>query len=323
MTDQSNDRQTLDLVIDGNDISHYVGPWAKCEESRAEWTVHTELIVNQATPAILRPLNNRNVSVEFRFKTKAGFGPWRSGFAEVAWRLTEMGNEELILHGIGRLNKAQSTAKFERGPVTVQGTKFITGKVIHKEEEVEATIGIVEEDPQQKAIREAQFQLAQEAEIQAVTSPGFVLFLANSALSSYRSLYNAGISHNSSELLYSSFIFLPLSIEYFIKYLLLKSTGSFKDKYKNHRLLALFDFLPFDIQKSIDGEFKNELEGVGRERTSQDLRVFLKKSQNAFTAIRYLFDPRNAKTSRHLLRPENIAVLTCVSNAIERVSKEM
>ena len=193
--------------------------------------------------------------------------------------------------------------------------------MIHREKEVEATISTVEEDPERRATREAQLQFSQEAEIRAVTSPEFILFLANSALSSYRSLHNTGLSSNNYELLYSSFIFLPLSIEYFIKYLLLRSTGSFEDKYKVHRLLELFDYLPFDLQKSVDAEFKNELEEIGRERSFQNLRVFLKKSQNAFTALRYLFDPRNARTSTHLLRPENIAVLTCVANAAERVSK--
>ena len=130
------------------------------------------------------------------------------------------------------------------------------------------------------------------------------------------------MAHNNNELLYSSLIFLPLAVEYFIKYLLVRGTEEVKKEYKTHKLLALFDYLPFDVQKSVDSEFKNELEKIGRERTDQELRVFLIKSQNAFTAIRYLFNHENATTSRHLLRPENIAVLTCVSNALERVSKQ-
>ena len=324
MSQKSNDDRALDLIIDGSDISYYVGPWATCEETRAEWTVHTELISDEVTSGVLRPLKNRNVRIEYRMRSAAGVGPWRSGRAVVTWRLTEMGNEELILHGIGRLDMAKSTTKSAGAPVTatIARTTLVGGKVIQREEEI-GTISFVEEDPQQKAVREAQLRLAQEVEIQAITSPGFVLFLANSALSSYRFLYNAGISNQNGELMYSSLIFLPLATEYFMKYLLLQRTGSFKDEYKNHKLLALFDFLPFDMQKSIDEEFKNELENIGRERTFQDLRVFLRKSQNAFTAIRYLFDPRNAKTSRHLLEPENIAVLTCVSNALERVSKQI
>ena len=113
--------------------------------------------------------------------------------------------------------------------VKVEMTTLVGGKVIQREEEI-GTISFVEEDPQQKAVREAQLRLAQEAEIQAITSPGFVLFLANSALSSYRLLYNAGISNQNSEFLYSSLIFLPLAAEYFMKYLLLKRTGMFSDE---------------------------------------------------------------------------------------------
>ncbi len=321
---QESDMRALDLVIDGNDISHFVGPRVNCEETLAEWTVHTELIRNQETPGLLRPLNDKNVQVKYRMRSPAGVFPWRSGRAVVTWRLTEMGNEELILHGIGLLDKAKSQTNASGVPMTVTITKTtsVGGVVVEKEEDI-GTISIVEEDPQQVAIREAQVQLAQETEIQAITSPSFILFLANSALSSYRSLRSTGMSENNGELLYSSFIFLPLAIEYFLKYLLVKNIGEFKDEYKTHKLLALFDFLPFEVQGSLDNEFENELEKIGRERTFQKLRVFLKKSQNAFTAIRYLFDPKNATTSRHLLRPENIAVLTCVSNALERVSKRI
>ncbi len=148
-----------------------------------------------------------------------------------------------------------------------------------------------------------------------------MLFLANSALSSFRLLYHSGISNQNSQLLYSSLIFLPLATEYFMKYLLVKGTGTFEKKYRIHKQLTLFDFLPPDIQESIENEFKNELENIGRPREYQALRVFLKRSQNAFTAIRYLFDPANAETSKHLLEPENTAILTCLSSALERVSK--
>lgn len=322
---QSIDRGALDLVIDGNDISRYIGPWASCKETRAEWTVHTELLPNRDTPSILQPLAKRkNVGIRYRLRGEAVVGPWRSGNAVVAWRITEMGNEELILHGIGRLNKVNSTTKATVAPVTakIASTTLVEGKVIQRQEEI-GTISLVEEDPQQKAIREEQLLIAQEDEIEAITSPGFLLFLANSAFSSYRLLYNSGVSNQNSELLYSSLIFLPLATEYFLKYLLMKETGTFRDEYKNHKLLALFDFLPFDTQKSIDEEFKDELENIGRERTSEDLRVFLIKSQDAFTAIRYLFEPQYAMTSRHLLEPENIAVMRCLSNAIERVSRRV
>ena len=319
---EGSDMRALDLIIDGNDISQFVGPKVNTEETLAEWIVHTELIRNQETPGMLQPLNDKNVQVKYRMRSPAGIFPWRSGRAVVAWRLTEIGNEELILHGIGLLDKAKSQTTASGIPIAVTLTKttLVGGVVVEKEEDI-GTISIAEEDPQQVAIREAQIQLAQETEIQAITSPSFILFLANSALSSYRSLRSTGVSENNGELLYSSFIFLPLAIEYFLKYQLVKNIGEFKDEFKTHKLLALFDFLPFDVQESLDIEFKNELEKIGRERTFQELRVFLKKSQNAFTAIRYLFDPKNAITSRHLLRPENIAVLTCVSNALECVSK--
>ena len=322
MPKESSDHRALDLIIDGSDISHYVGLGATCEENLAEWTVHTELICNEFTSGILRPLKNKNVRIKYRARGKVGIGPWRSGLAVVTWRLTEMGNEELIVHGVGRLDKVKSTTKTTGAPVTtkVAKIKLIGGKVIQREEEI-GTITFVEDDPQRKAVRKAQLRHAEELQIQAITSPEFVLFLANSALSSYKLLRGVGESHQNSELLYSSLIFLPLAIEYYMKYLLLKRAGTFRDEYKIHKLLALFDFLPFALQNSIDEEFKNELENIGRERTFEDLRVFLKKSQNAFTAIRYLFDPQNAKTSRHLLEPQNIAVLMCVSNALERVSK--
>ena len=303
MSQNSIENRALDLIVDGSDISHYVRPWVKSEETRAVWTVHTELIRNEVTSGILRPLKNRNVWIEYRLRNKAMVGPWRSGLAVVTWSLTEEGNEDLILHGIGRLDMVKPTTNANSVPraAMVEMTTSIGGKVIQREEEM-GTITVVQEDPQQKAIREAQLRLAEEAEIQAITSPEFVLFLADSALSSYRLLNSVGVSHQNSELLYSSLIFLPLATEYFIKYLLLKRTGVFRDEYRIHRLLTLFDFLPFDLQKAIDEEFKNELESIGRERTFQDLRVFLRKSQDAFTAIRYLFDPRNAKTASRVMK---------------------
>ncbi len=319
---QSSDNRPLDLVIDGHDISQYVGDWATCKESRAEWVVHTELVFNQYTSAILQPLYNKNVSVKYRLRNKAEIFPWYSGSAEVYWRLTENGGEELILHGTGRLNKGQSESKATGATVTakIEMATLIGGKVIQRDEGV-GTISFVEEDPHLRAVREEQLRLAQQAEIQSITSPEFVLFLANSALSSFRLLYHSGISNQNSQLLYSSLIFLPLATEYFMKYLLVKGTGTFEKKYRIHKQLTLFDFLPPDIQESIENEFKNELENIGRPREYQALRVFLKRSQNAFTAIRYLFDPANAETSKHLLEPENTAILTCLSSALERVSK--
>ena len=40
--------------------------------------------------------------------------------------------------------------------------------------------------------------------------------------------------------------------------------------------------------------------------------------RNAFTAMRYLFDPENANTSIHLQNPDHMIILVCVMNALER-----
>ncbi len=226
------------------------------------------------------------------------------------------------MHGVGRLKKDKDGSKIPNTPVTARVSKlmFSEGKVIEREEE-EGTITVVEENPQEKAKRKAEIEAAQEAQIQAITSPEFILFLAKSAQISYQLLYDTGKLDHYRELSYSSFIFLPLSIEYFLKYLIRRSSGSLRREHKIHKLLALFDYLSFDLQDSIDEEFKKELRKIGRDRTFQDLRVFLMKTQDSFTAIRYLFELHNATESRHLLRPENIAVLTCVLNAVESVSR--
>ena len=145
------------MIIDGSDISQYVGPWATCSETRVEWTVHTELICNDVTSDILQPLKDRNVRIEYRLRTEAVAGPWRSGLGVVTWSRVELGNEELILHGMGRLDKVKSKTKTTDTPVTarVAITTSIGGKVIQREEET-GTITFLEEDPQQKVLREAQ-----------------------------------------------------------------------------------------------------------------------------------------------------------------------
>ena len=320
---QASDRRSLELMIDGNDISPYVGEWARCKEDRVEWTVHTELIRNEETSAKLRPLKDKHVQVTYRMKSPAGPHPWRSGLAVMNWRLNENGGEEIILHGLGRLNKAKSNSITRGSPIPVKVTQTTSiGGIVTEQDEGIGTITLVEEDPQDVATREEQIQRISDAEIQAITSPTFILFLANSALSSYRCLHSTGLSTNSDELLYSSLTFLPLAVEYYMKYLLVRIHGNFKGEFKNYKLLKLFDFLPFDVQRSVEREFEIELENYGRKRESQDLRVFLMRSQNAFTAIRYLFVPLYASTSRHLIKPDNIAVLTCVANAVERVSKQ-
>ena len=321
---KSTDSRFLDLFINGHDISHHVGDWGRCEETAAEWTLHTELIRNPDSSDLLKPLSGRKVQVKYRLRSNTSVGPWSSGEGMLNWRFTQNGNEELILHGTGQLKKGASRTQVIGTPVpaTISKTTSIGGRVIKRDTTV-GEISLVEEDAQQKAIRETQVRLAQEAEIQAITSPEFVLFLANSALSSYRLLHNAGTSERNGDFLYASLIFLPLAAEYWVKYLLIKTGGQFKDEYKNHKLLNLFDYLPFCIQEQVDDEFKNELENIGLDRAAHYIRMFLMKSQNTFTALRYLFDPRNAETSRHLLRPEHISVLTCVANALERVSKRI
>ncbi|MCY3655874.1 MAG: hypothetical protein OXG95_04580 [Chloroflexi bacterium] len=311
----------LELFVNEHDISPYIGEQVHVAESMFDWTVHAELVRNPTTQAVLQPLNDKSVSVRYRIRAGEVARDWHRGNAVVNWRQVEDGTEELILDGAGRVRRESPSTPRDRpaGPVTATAT-FATqhgGRVLETEEKV-VTIVRIEEDPQVRAAREAQRLRNRETHIRSLTSPSFVLFLARSSLSSYRLLYNTGTSHSKGELLYSAFIFLPLTIEYFIKYLLIRGPAGFKNDYKNHRLLRLFDFLPFDIQRAIDEEFQSELKKIGH--SSRNLRVFLRKSQNAFTAVRYLFDPRYAERSSHLLEPENTAVLECVANALERVS---
>ena len=322
MSQENNYDRALDLIINDNDVSEYVGHWFTCEENIAGWTVHTELVSNEVTSTTLRPLTDKHVQVRYRMLPKGSIGPWRSGRAVISWRFTEAGSEELILYGTGRLDMDKSSIKTTGSPITatIAKTTLLGGKLV-KGEEVVGTIEIVQQEPQEKSVREAQLRLAEDAEVQAITRPEFVLFLANSTLSSYRSLRVTGESQQNGEFFYSSLILLPLATEYFLKYLLCKDIGELKREYHNHRLLALYDCLPFDLQRAIGDEFQNELEDIGRGKTSQNLRVFLMKSQNAFTVVRYLFEDRHAKAYRHLINPEHISILTCVLNALERVSK--
>ena len=322
MRQEELDHRALDLIIDGNDISKYVGDWFDSDETLADWIIHTELVCNKVTGDVLRPLNNSNVLVKYRLRFGEVPGPWCNGSAVITWRVTEGGNEELILHGIGRLDKEKSTDSGTNAPVTakVTVTTLVGGKAIRQEEDV--ATATFHKDPEQKAIMEEQLRLAAESEIHAITSPEFVLFLANSAMNSYRLLHHEGGMRNSSQFFYASLIFLPLAIEYFLKYLILNRLGTLKKEHKDHKLLKLFDFLPFELQGAIIEEFKNELQSIGREKHFQDLRVFLARTQNAFTAIRYLYELGHAQRSRHLLSPDNVAALTCVANALERVSME-
>ncbi len=319
----SNEDRPLDLVINGTDVSPYLGDWADCQEDRVEWTIHTELIGNPSTSELLGPISGKEVNIKYRIRSTAGLWPWRTGSATINWRITETGREEIILHGNGRLKSTRIRTAHSGDPITgtLTMTTTIGGIVANKEESV-GSLSLVDENPRERAIREERLRLVEEAEIQTVTNPSFILFLAKSSFSSYRTLYDSGLSQNDGGLLYSSFIHLPLTIEYFLKYLLVKESGSFKREYVGHRLLTLFDLLPFAVQGNIDKEYQNELAMIGRERSFQNLRVFLMKSKDIYTAIRYLFDPRYAETSRHILRPENIALLTCVCNAIEKVADQ-
>lgn len=321
MSQKSNNERSLDLIVDGNDVSHYVAPWATCTETVDEWTVHTELIPQEGTSHILQSLKDRNVQIKYRLRSKTIIAPWRSGSATLTWRLTEIGREELILHGIGRLNKDKSTTKTPSISMTAEVAEItLTDGRVRQGEKTTGIIAFGDGDPRQTAFREAQLRTVAENEIRAITDPEFLLFLAGSSLSSYRLLHDYGTSHQDICLQYFSIISLPLSVEYFLKYLLFKKAGTFKKEYRIHKLLDLFDFLPFDLQKSIDEEYKNELERIGMNRESKNIRIVLNGSQDVFTAFRYLFEPNNAKNSRHLLRPENITILTCVSDALERIS---
>ena len=287
--------------------------------------MHTTLRPNGQTSHLLQPLNGKRVSVRFRLKSGTRDDATttfhrRSGEADLNWRRSEDGGEELLLYGEGRLSRDDSATKPADVPinVTVRRITTVGGRVVESEEG-EGTITLAAETERSRSAWEARRQFEEDAAVQGLTSPDFLLFLANSARSTYRLLYNAGMSQGNGEWVYAAMIFLPLSIEYDLKYLLYKKTGSFKKEYEKHQLLSLFDFLPFDLQDEIDREFRNELEGIGRDRAFQQLRVFLKSTENAFTVLRYLFDPKYAGRSMHLLEPDTTAVLTCVSAAIERV----
>ena len=316
----------LDLTINGKELSPYMGSEASIMESRRGWTIHTTMLPNEKTAGILQPLNEKRVSVRFRMTPKTKDGepiklPWRAGTGFLNWRRIKAEHEELILCGVGPLSQREPTSKPASGPITgtVEKTVRVGGRIVHTEE-AEATIELVAETQEQRAARLAFLEDREAAEIRALTSQTFVLFLANSARAAYRLLYDEAMAKQSGEWLYASMILLPLAIEYDMKYLLYKATGKFKDEYKTHKLLRLFDFLPGDTQGKIDKEFNNELERIGRRRDSQDLRVFLMETQVVFNVLRYPFDPENA-ISRHLLEPDITAVLTCVSTALERVSR--
>ncbi len=309
----------VELVVDGHDISQHIEQFFY-EEDRAQWVVYVDLARNDDTSVALQPLNHKKAHVRYRIRSKAFDGPWCSGQAEIVWRRIETGDEDLILHGTGLLHKSPSPIRTPHPPIEVMTTETVSVEgVVVQQKIAPGTISFVEEDPQEKAFREEQIRLAQEAEIRSITRPEFVLFMATSALSSHRLLYELAMSRQNPEVIYSSLIFLPLAIEYFIKYLLVQKSGSIEREYRTHKLLVLFDLLPLDVQRSIEEEFENRLETIRVQRPPWNLRVFLKKTQDAFTALRYLFDIQNARSSRHLVEPENTALLRVTADALERV----
>ena len=323
--DKDGTHNAFDLYIDGLEISQYLEDAVNTNENRSRWTLHTKLRPNERTLPFLQPLNRKEVSVRFRIKFRSedgitATGPWRSGKAALNWRRTQEGEEELFLYGEGRLNRDDSATKAAGGPINVTVRRFTTvgGRVVESEEG-EGTITLAPENENWKSLWEARRQFEEDAAVQGLTSPDFLLFLANSARSTYRLLYSEGIAQGNGEWVYAAMIFLPLSIEYDLKYLLYTKTGSFKKEYEKHQLLELFDYLPFDLQDAIEEEFRSELVAIGRDSTFVQLRVFLKSTENAFTILRYLFDPAYAKRSLHLLEPDTTAILTCVSTATERV----
>ena len=70
-----------------------------------DWTVHTELVRNPTTQAILQPLNDKSVPVRYRIRVGEVVGDWHRGSAVVNWRQMEDGTEELILDGAGKVRR--------------------------------------------------------------------------------------------------------------------------------------------------------------------------------------------------------------------------
>ena len=213
---QDNDMRVFDLVVDGWDISQYVGDWGSFNESRGGWTLHTGFPQNDSTSAVMRPLVDKTVPVRFRLRVRDSngqlvLGPWRSGQAQVNWRFTKARNEEVILSGVGSLKRPDRGAKSRSVPQSATITRETTvgGRVV-KREQGEGRITFVEESEERKALREEFLKMKDYSEVQAITAPSFVLFLANSARSAYRLLFETGLSEEKGELVFAAQIFLPL-----------------------------------------------------------------------------------------------------------------
>ena len=321
----------LDLFIDGNDVSPQIKT-VSMYESATDWFVHAVLGNGEPTSGVLSGLNDRRVPVKFRFVMDHGeeggeeiASPWRFGKPILSYRLNEESSGELILYDTGRLGRDNSEDDVleEDTQHTVTGTITVAESirgVITNQRTAEGEVAIprgpsVEFD---RMARDAEIEFEREREVRIVTSPGAVLSLASGAASSYRLLYNSGINVGDGSLLHSSLILLPLAVEYFIKFLLVRESGPLPREHKTHMLLKLFDALPFAVQERIEYFFKDELVQTGRLPDSHNIRVCLMRFRNAFTAMRYLFDPENANASLHLQKPDHVIVLTCVMNALER-----
>ena len=321
----------LDLFVNDNDISSQIKT-TNTYESTTDWFVYAILENREPTSGILTEFDNRRVSVKFRFTVTYDEGeeeissPWHFGRAASAWRLNEEHDGELILYGTGRLGRDESKGSkldddtHHTVPATITAAESIGG-VITNERSEEGEITLLRGPSAEfgRTVRNAEIEFNRAEEVRSITSPAFVLFLASGAASSYRLLYNSGISMGDGSLLHSSLVLLPLAVEYFIKYLLIREFGPLPKEHKTHMLLKLFDALPFPLQKIIGDNFEDELTKTGRSRDSHNIRVCLMRFRNAFTTMRYLFDLENANTSMHLREPDHIIILMCAMNALEHV----
>ena len=318
----------VDLFVDDNDLSSRIKT-VSMYESAEDWFVHAVLEDGEPTSGVLTGLDGRRRPVKFRFVAEEGgeeiLFPWRFGKPVISYRLNEENNGELILYDTGRLGRDNSKGDASDGDTqhTVTGTiavaESVRGIITNQRfSEGEITIFSGPSAEFHRMARDAEIEFERGREVKSVTSPGFILILASGAASSYRLLYNSGINMGDGSLLRSSLILLPLAVEYFIKFLLVRESGPLPKEHKTHMLLKLFDALPFSAQKNVDDFFKDELEQTGRSPDSHSIRVCLMRFRNAFTAMRYLFDPEKANTSIHLQNPDHVIVLTCVMNALER-----
>ena len=326
----------FELFVDDNDLSSQIKK-LNTYESATDWFVHAILENGEPASGALAGLDGRKVPVKFRFvidHTEEGgeetLYPWRFGKPTLSYRPNEENDGELILYDTGRLDQDRSEDHVPEEDTqhtvtaTIDATESVGGIIVNRRsEEGEITIFSGPSAELDRRARDAELEIEREREVKAVTSPGFVLSLASGAASSYRLLYNSGINVGDGSLLRSSLILLPLAVEYFIKFLLVRESGPLLTsrllkKYKTHMLLNLFDALPFATQRRVEDLFKDELGQTGRPPDSHNIRVCLMRFRNAFTAMRYLFDPENANTSVHLQNPNHTIILVCVMNALER-----